>query len=95
MNQEDLEILEELITESTEHLAAIEPDLLELERAGGQVSTELVNRVFRAIHSIKGGFGFFGVRPIETLTHVMESVLMKVRDGELAATPEMIAVPVP
>ncbi len=90
MNQEDLEILEELITESKEHLAAIEPDLLELERAGGQVSTDLVNRVFRAIHSIKGGFGFFGVRPIETLTHVMESVLMKVRDGELAATPEMI-----
>ncbi len=90
MNQEDLEILEELITESKEHLAAIEPDLLELERAGGQVSDDLVNRVFRAIHSIKGGFGFFGVRPIETLTHVMESVLMKVRDGELAATPEMI-----
>ncbi len=90
VNQEDLEILEELITESREHLAAIEPDLLELERAGGRVPTELVNRVFRAIHSIKGGFGFFGVRPIETLTHVMESVLMKVRDGELAADPAMI-----
>ena len=90
MEKEDLEIIQELIEESTEHLSAIEPDLLELEQRGGEVSSELVNRIFRAIHSIKGGFGFFGIESIQGLTHVMESVLMKVRDGEMSADSSMV-----
>lgn len=58
MSDIDREMLNELIVESREHLEKIEPDLLELEQNGNNVSDELVNRVFRAVHSIKGGFGF-------------------------------------
>jgi two-component system, chemotaxis family, sensor kinase CheA len=90
MNKEDLEIIEELIVESNEHLSTIEPDLLEMEERGGEVSSELVNRIFRAIHSIKGGFGFFGIESIQGLTHIMESVLMKVRDGEMQTSSDMV-----
>ncbi len=90
MNKEDLEIIEELIVESNEHLLTIEPDLLEMEEKGGEVSSELVNRIFRAIHSIKGGFGFFGIESIQGLTHIMESVLMKVRDGQMQTSSDMV-----
>ncbi|MCP4550128.1 MAG: hybrid sensor histidine kinase/response regulator [bacterium] len=90
MDLEDLEILQELITESKEHLSSIEPDLLEMEEKGTDISQELINRLFRAIHSIKGGFSFFGLDAIVNLTHVMESVLMNVRDGEMSINHEMV-----
>ncbi len=86
----DDDIMMELITESKEHLEAIEPDLLVLEQEGSNVEPELVNRIFRAMHSIKGGFGFFGMTNIKELSHRMESVLMRVRDGEITVTQEMV-----
>jgi two-component system, chemotaxis family, sensor kinase CheA len=87
MPYEDEDLLQELIVESTEHLAAIEPDLLSLEKEGSQVSSELINRIFRAMHSIKGGFAFFGLTHIVDLSHAMESVLMRIREGEMSVTP--------
>ncbi|MCK4305581.1 MAG: chemotaxis protein CheW [Candidatus Eisenbacteria sp.] len=89
MPYEDEDLLEELVTESNEHLTAIEPDLLALEKEGDQVSSDLVNRVFRAMHSIKGGFSFFGLSHIVDLSHSMESVLMLIRDGEISVTSEI------
>ena len=56
----DQELLKEFLIESNEHLTAIEPDLLLLEKSGTQTSQEVINRIFRAIHSIKGSAGFFG-----------------------------------
>ncbi len=92
METMDQEVLEELIVESQEHLADIEPDLLSMESGLVEVDPEIINRVFRGIHSIKGGFGFLGVEPVQRLAHAMESVLMKVRDGELAMSSEMVDV---
>ncbi len=89
MPYEDEDLLQELIVESAEHLAAIEPDLLALEKEGSQVTSELINRIFRAMHSIKGGFAFFGLTHIVDLSHAMESVLMRIRDGELSVTPRI------
>ncbi len=89
MNLADQSILNELVVESREHLASIEPDLLSLER-GETVSKEAVNRIFRALHSIKGGFGFFGYEKIKSLGHVMENVMMGVRDGKTQITPPMV-----
>ncbi len=86
---QDQEMLNELIVESREHLSAIEPDLLELEQKGDAISGELINRVFRAVHSIKGGFGFFGIEHITKLSHAMENVMAKIRDKNLAITPEV------
>ncbi len=87
MDDSDLEILQDLIVESNEHLSGIEPDLLALEKGGEQIDQELINRVFRAIHSIKGGFSFLGLERITELSHAMESVLMRLRDGELELNP--------
>lgn len=93
MDLNDRELLEELIIESQEHLATLEPDLLALEKQPpAEESAELVNRIFRGIHSIKGGCGFLGIKAIQSLTHIMESVLMKVRSGGLDVTPIMVDV---
>ena len=86
MEQPDDNILREFVAESREHLDAIEPDLLAMEELGTGVSPEVINRVFRAIHSIKGGAGFFAFERLKELSHGMESVLMGVRDGTLAVS---------
>jgi len=86
MVMQDKEMLHELILESREHLQAIEPDLLELEKKGNDVSDELINRIFRAVHSIKGGFGFFGLERVTSLSHAMEHVLSRIRERELTIT---------
>jgi two-component system chemotaxis sensor kinase CheA len=82
----DESLLLEFVIESREHLASIEPDLLELEEDGKSVDPEIINRVFRAIHSIKGASGFFGLEALKALSHSMESVLMIMRDGKLEPT---------
>jgi two-component system chemotaxis sensor kinase CheA len=84
------QVMLELIQESREHLENIEPDLLEMESLCDQTPPDLINKVFRAMHSIKGGFGFFNKTKIVSLAHVMENVLMRVRDGLTQITPEMI-----
>ena len=80
----DEELIGEFVAESRDHLDAIEPDLLDMERQGGVVSDESLNRTFRAIHSIKGGAGFLAYESLKNLSHRMESVLCLYRDGELA-----------
>jgi len=90
MTEDELEILEEFIQESREHLTAIEPDLLEMERQGTGTASEIVNRVFRAIHSIKGGAAFLAFESLKGFSHVMENVLMLIRDGKLSIAPEVI-----
>lgn len=68
---EDDETLGIFIEESQEHLNGIENDLLEIESTVANLDLDLVNKVFRAIHSIKGGAGFFGLDKIKDLAHDM------------------------
>lgn len=87
------EILADLVTESREKLQEIEPDFLALENDVGAADDELVNRIFRAVHSIKGGFSFFGgATNIVNLSHAMENVMSRVRDKEISVIPEMVNV---
>ena len=65
MNDENRESLNEFIQEARDLLAAIEPDLLELERQGSRATKEVVNRISRATHSTKGGASFLA---FDTLT---------------------------
>ena len=88
----DNELLDEFVVESREHLDTIEPDLLDMEKDGANASQEVLNRVFRAIHSIKGAAGFFAFESLKKLSHMAENVLMPIRDGELTATPEVMDV---
>ncbi len=92
MSEFDPSLMEDLIAESKEHLDAIEPDLMQLEETAGQASGEVINRVFRAVHSIKGGFGFFGLTHIKDLAHVMENVLGQARDGSLSMNAGIVDV---
>ena len=73
----------EFLAEFQEHLTALEPDLLALEKSGPHVGPEVVNRLFRAVHSIKGAAGFVGFGQVTELCHAMESVLMNIREGNL------------
>ena len=87
---EDDEILALFIEEAAEHLEGIENDLLSIEKDGENINSELVNKVFRAMHTIKGGSSFFGLNKIKDITHVAEGILDKVRNGLLIPNPKMI-----
>jgi len=68
--------------ESREGLDAMEAGLLALE--SGQQDAEVINSVFRAAHSIKGGAGTFGFDAMAGLTHVLETLLDELRAGKRA-----------
>ncbi len=86
MFAEDAELLHDFVVESNEGLAEIESDLLAIEADGAAINVDLVNKVFRAIHSIKGAAGFLSLQVIEKLAHSMENVLSLIRNCELVPT---------
>lgn len=71
--------------ECEEQLAELESGLLRIE--AGDDDTEMVNAVFRAVHSIKGGAGAFGFDQLVEFVHVFETTLDLLRSGRLTATP--------
>ncbi|MEV6629850.1 chemotaxis protein CheA [Actinoplanes sp. NPDC051470] len=86
---EDLgEIVGEFLMESHENLDQIDRDLVELEQEPN--SRDLISRIFRAIHTIKGTSGFLAFGRLETLAHAGESLLSKLRDGVMPVTPQTI-----
>lgn len=76
------EILKTFIAESEELLQQMEAALLQIEQAPDDA--ELINAIFRAAHTIKGSAGLFGLDHMVAFTHVAESVLDRIRSGELA-----------
>lgn len=74
--------------ESQEHLDEMEQLLLELDVANPD--SEMLNSIFRAAHSIKGGSGIFGFDALASVTHIMESLLDKIRQGKMAITTDMV-----
>ncbi|MFC3625312.1 chemotaxis protein CheA [Vogesella amnigena] len=82
--------LTSLVQEARELLTQMEAALLEIEEYG--VDDERINAVFRAAHTIKGSAGLFALDLIVDFTHVMESVLVQVRNGELALDGELSAL---
>ncbi len=89
---EDDETLQMYIEESLDHLGDIESDLLTIEEAGANIDLDLVNNVFRAAHSIKGGAGFMGLTTIKDLAHHLENVLGLIRNKELVPDSARISV---
>jgi two-component system chemotaxis sensor kinase CheA len=85
----DDELLCLFINESREHLVTIEADLLSMEEAGADVDIELVNKVFRAAHSIKGTSSFFGLNKVKELAHKAETVLDMLRSGTMTPNAEI------
>ncbi|MFG0290879.1 MAG: chemotaxis protein CheA [Rhodopirellula sp. JB044] len=91
MNIEDAELIKDFVIESQEHLGDIEKDFLTMELQGADVDLNLVNHVFRAIHSIKGAAGFLGLPVLESLAHREEEVLNKIRNREVVPTVEVVS----
>ncbi len=77
-----------LVQEARELLQAMENALLAIENSGADA--EQVNAIFRAAHTIKGSAGLFGLDTIVEFTHVLESVLVRVRENELALDKPLI-----
>ncbi len=88
----DDEVFKEFINESREHLSTIESDLLAIEESGDAASPDLVNKVFRAAHSIKGGSSFFGLAKVKELAHKAETILDMVRSKNMMVNPEVTNV---
>ena len=78
------ELIEEFVTESREHIADIEEDLIKIEAEMENVDPEVINRVFRAAHSIKGSAKFLDLANIGELAHRLEDVLNLIRSGKIA-----------
>jgi len=76
--------------ECEEQLAELESGLLAME--GGDTDGETINAVFRAVHSIKGGAGAFGLEDLIRFAHVFETALDEMRSGRLAPDPETLKV---
>ncbi len=83
------ELVNEFINEAREHLATVEQDLLTIEESGADIDEELVNKVFRAAHSIKGGAGFFGFEKVKELAHKAETVLDMLRSKKIVPNAEV------
>ncbi len=90
MSNENEEIIAAFIAEANENLADIENDFLIIEAGGADIDGDLVNRVFRAIHSMKGTAGYLGLKSIGSLAHEMENVLNLIRNRELVPTSPII-----
>ncbi|MBF0406097.1 MAG: chemotaxis protein CheW [Candidatus Riflebacteria bacterium] len=86
------ELLKEFIAESREQLNDIENDLLQIENSGKDVDSNVVNRVFRAAHSIKGASGLFDFRKMQELAHKTETVLDLVRSNIIVPEPGIVSV---
>jgi len=88
----DDEVAGEYLAECCEHMATVEAGLLAIERGGADIDDEVVNRVFRAVHSVKGGAGFFDLVKIGQLAHKAEDLLAQIRSHDLAPTPDRVRV---
>jgi two-component system chemotaxis sensor kinase CheA len=89
-DNEDQELLDGFLTETTELLEKLDDDLVALEKAPGE--KELLNRIFRSIHTVKGASSFLGFDLLVRVTHRTEDVLNRLRKGELFVTPEIMDV---
>ena len=85
----DDDLLKEFVNESRDHLSDIEADLLRVEEGGANIDEGLVNKVFRAAHSIKGGSGFFGLNRVKELSHKAETILDMIRSRKMAPNAEV------
>jgi len=87
---DDPELLEGFLTETTELLEKLDDDLVSLEKSPDD--TELMNRIFRSIHTVKGASSFLGFDLLVRVTHRTEDVLNRLRKGEMVVTPEIMDV---
>jgi two-component system chemotaxis sensor kinase CheA len=87
---QDPELVREFLVESEELLESVDEGMVALEAAPND--SELLNRIFRALHTIKGTSGFLGFDPVIRVSHRAEDVLNALRRGELKLSRRIIDV---
>lgn len=88
MNQS---LMQDFLTESAELLEALDADLVKLERdPAGKNAAELLNNIFRALHTIKGAAGFLGLTVLITFAHAAEDALNRLRKGDVVVTSQIM-----
>ncbi|HEX6961387.1 MAG TPA: chemotaxis protein CheA [Lacipirellula sp.] len=90
MELADQDLIAEFVIESQEGLAHVEQQMLAIEARGADIDVDLVNAVFRTMHSIKGAAGFLGLDRIGVLAHSLEELLDDLRNRELIPTPQLV-----
>ena len=85
MSEND-DIVREFLAESYENLDRLDREVVELEKHPSD--REILASIFRTIHTIKGTSGFLGFSKLGAVTHVGESLLARLRDGQLSLNPE-------
>jgi two-component system, chemotaxis family, sensor kinase CheA len=84
----DTEILQDYSSEARELLEEMDNSLMRVEKEGG--SPELLNNIFRAVHCIKGSAEYIGLERSSTLTHGVENLLDRVREGAIGLDARII-----
>ncbi|MEX1055693.1 MAG: Hpt domain-containing protein, partial [Rhodothermales bacterium] len=84
------EIVESFVVETQEIFDDLNNDLLRLEQA--EDPSQLIDKIFRAVHTVKGTSGFLNLEQLSILTHHFEDVLNRLRKGELTFHPGMLDV---
>ncbi len=84
---EDPEMVKAFVEEASEIIGSLEADLIKLENS--PEDPDLLNRIFRGFHTIKGMAGFLGLDRLVEVTHAAETVLDKLRKGEEKVTPDI------
>src|SRR5438128_92225 len=84
--------LQEFLSEAQEIVEAFSRSLLKLDedRASGRFDPEALNDGFRAVHSLKGLSGLFGVARLTSLSHTLETLLDALRLSKVALTPQVL-----
>src|SRR5512136_3030200 len=90
INCEDRELLEGFLTEAGELLEKVDDDLINLEKTPGDM--DLLNRIFRSVHTVKGAASFLEFELLVKVTHKAEDVLNRLRKGELAVNNRIMDV---
>ncbi len=87
---DNFEIIETFYQESKDLMSAMQNDLLGLEE--NPDNDELINNVFRCIHTIKGSAGFVDLTEISSFAHAQENVLQMVRNKQISINKELVTV---
>jgi len=88
MGNENSEIELAFFTDAKEQLESLEMELLNLDSDSG--NPDNLNKIFRAMHTLKGSAGFAGYREIESFTHNIENLMQQIRDGLIEVTDEIL-----
>ena len=90
MNNEMQDLVQDFILETDEIIESLDQDLIELENRKNDF--DLLNKIFRAAHTMKGASAFLGFEKMSGVTHHAEEILNKLRKGEMQVTPPIMDV---